>query len=194
MDSNQLIDPAKDPEQNGLTIIASLMAVSARTAPKGKGYDTIVTCIISGEDMIRLADEMDAIGKRSGLPPFPRDADNIRNSSLCVLIGSRGREDLGLNCGGCGFSTCKEMRQKGEENPVESLFSGPNCVIRMADLGIAVGSAVKTAQLHNADNRVLFTAGVAALSLHLLPDCTCAYGIPLSATGKNIFFDRRNHP
>ncbi len=61
----------------------------------------------------------------------------------------------------------------------------------MADLGIAVGSAAKTAQIHNADNRILFTAGVAALSLHLLPDCTCAYGIPLSVTGKNIFFDRR---
>jgi len=180
-----------DPEQDAMMIIASLMAVSARTAPKGKGVDTIVTRIVTGNDMDRIADEMIAIGNKTGLPPFPRDAQNIRDSKVCVLIGCKGAEDLGLNCGGCGYPTCKEMREKASQNPVRSLFTGPNCVIRMADLGIAVGSAAKTAQIHNADNRILFTAGVAALSLHLLPDCTCAYGIPLSVTGKNIFFDRR---
>ncbi|HOJ96476.1 MAG TPA: DUF2148 domain-containing protein [Methanospirillum sp.] len=180
-----------DPEQDAMMLIASLMAVSARTAPKGKGVDTIVTRIIYGEDLDRIADEMIAIGNKTGLPPFPRDAQNIRDSVVCLLIGCRGTEDLGLNCGGCGFRTCKEMREKVSKSPVLSLFSGPNCVIRMADLGIATGSAAKTAQIHNADNRILFTAGVAALSLHMLPDCTCAYGIPLSATGKNIFFDRR---
>ncbi|NLV26664.1 MAG: hypothetical protein GXY48_05815 [Methanomicrobiales archaeon] len=181
-----------DPEQEGMMMIASLMVVSARTAPKGKGLDTIETRIIANEDLHRLADEMIEIGKKTGIPPFPRDAQNIRDSNVCILIGCRGTEDLGLNCGGCGFSTCKEMREKIHNNPVKSLYSGPNCVIRMADLGIAVGSAAKTAQIHNADNRILFTAGVAALSLQMLPDCTCAYGIPLSVTGKNIFFDRRN--
>lgn len=181
-----------DPELDALKMIASLMVVSARTAPKGKGVDTIITRIIEKEDLLRLADEMMAIGNRTGLPPFPRDAGNIRDSSLCVLIGCKGVEDLGLNCGGCGFATCTDMRKKVETDPKKSLFSGPNCIIRMADLGIALGSAVKTAQIHNADNRIFFTAGVAALSLQMLPECTCAYGIPLSASGKNIFFDRRN--
>ena len=61
----------------------------------------------------------------------------------------------------------------------------------MADLGIAVGSAVKTAQIHNVDNRVMYSGGVAALNLGLFgKECTVAYAIPLSATGKNIFFDR----
>lgn len=180
-----------DPEQDGLVTIASLMAVSARTAPKGKGVDTIVTRIISKEELVHLSDEMITLGEKTGLSPFPRDAKNIRDSNVCVLIGCKGTDDLGLNCGGCGFSSCKEMRQKIQNSPVKSLFTGPNCVIRMADLGIAVGSAVKTAQIHNADNRILFTAGVAALSLKMLPECTCAYGIPLSVTGKNIFFDRR---
>lgn len=180
-----------DPEQDAMMIIASLMAVSARTAPKGKGVDTIITRIVKGDDLSRLADEMITIGNKTSLPPFPRDAQNIRDSSVCVLIGCRGFEDVGLNCGGCGYKSCKEMHQKMNVDPVQSLFTGPNCVIRMADLGIAVGSAAKTAQIHNADNRILFTAGVAGLSLNMLPDCTCAYGIPLSVTGKNIFFDRR---
>lgn len=180
-----------DPEQDAMMTIGALMAVSARTAPKGKGVDTIVTRIVSGNDITRLADEMKVIGERTGLTPFPRDSQNIRDCCVCLLIGCRGDEDLGLNCGGCGYHTCMEMQQKSKIDPVRSLFSGPNCVIRMADLGIAVGSAAKTAQIHNADNRIFFTAGVAALSLDLLPGCTCAYGIPLSVTGKNIFFDRR---
>jgi uncharacterized ferredoxin-like protein len=61
----------------------------------------------------------------------------------------------------------------------------------MADLGIALGSAVKTAQIHNTDNRIMYSGGVAARDLGLFsPDCTVVYAIPLSATGKNIFFDR----
>jgi uncharacterized ferredoxin-like protein len=61
----------------------------------------------------------------------------------------------------------------------------------MTDLGIAVGSAVKTAQIHNVDNRIMYSGGVAAHNLGLFSkECTVVYAIPLSATGKNIFFDR----
>jgi len=69
-------------------------------------------------------------------------------------------------------------------------FKGPNCVIRMADLGIAVGSAARTAAIHNVDNRILYSGGVGALSLGMMEDCSVVYAIPLKASGKNIFFDR----
>jgi uncharacterized ferredoxin-like protein len=39
------------------------------------------------------------------------------------------------------------------------------------------------------DNRIMFTAGIAALELSLLPGCSVAYGIPLKAAGKNPYFD-----
>jgi uncharacterized ferredoxin-like protein len=42
----------------------------------------------------------------------------------------------------------------------------------------------------NMDNRIMFTAGVGALSLGWLEGCNIAYGIPLKASGKSIFFDR----
>jgi uncharacterized ferredoxin-like protein len=80
---------------------------------------------------------------------------------------------------------------KKRKNKKTTPFSGPNCAIRMADLGIALGSAVKTAQFHNVDNRIMYSGGVAAIDLGLMgKDCTVAYAFPLSATGKNIFFDR----
>ncbi|MCC6041514.1 MAG: ferredoxin domain-containing protein, partial [Desulfurococcaceae archaeon] len=50
-------------------------------------------------------------------------------------------------------------------------------------------SAVKTASLLNIDNRIMYSVGVAAVELKLI-DADIAYGIPLSARSKNIYFDR----
>ena len=75
--------------------------------------------------------------------------------------------------------------------PGDSAGATGRATERCLALGIAVGSAVRTASLHNVDNRVMYSAGVTALALGLLGDCTVAYGIPLSASGKNIFFDRK---
>jgi uncharacterized ferredoxin-like protein len=56
-------------------------------------------------------------------------------------------------------------------------------------LGIAVGSAVKVASDLNIDNRVMYSIGSAAMKMELLK-ADEIQGIPLSVTGKNIFFDR----
>ena len=57
------------------------------------------------------------------------------------------------------------------------------------DLGIALGSAAKTASILNADNRIMYRVGVAARKLGLIEGEVVA-GIPISATGKSIYFDR----
>lgn len=176
-------------EAIGLAI--SLMAVAARTAPKGKGKDSIVTHAVHGSELPLLADEMTRFGQEHNQPFFVRDAKNVAASEACLLLGVRGQEILGLNCGGCGYQSCADM-EAACRNPVSegSPFRGPNCVIKMADLGIAIGSAVKTASILNLDNRVMYTAGVAARSLGWMEGCSVAYGIPVSITGKNIYFDR----
>jgi len=70
-----------------------------------------------------------------------------------------------------------------------ALFPGPSCVLKISDLCIAVGSAVKTTSIHNVDNRIRFSAGVVALQQGMHKCCSVAYGIPLKASGKNIFWD-----
>jgi uncharacterized ferredoxin-like protein len=176
-------------EKAAVELVAGLMALAARTAPKGKGQDALVTRVLAGEELAALARGMDALGTDRGLRFFLRDAGNVQAGDACLLVGTRREPTAGLNCGACGFATCAEML--AAEPPAKTFFAGPNCGIRMADLGIALGSAVKTASLHNVDNRVMYSAGVTALALGLLPDCTVAFGIPLSASGKNIFFDRK---
>jgi uncharacterized ferredoxin-like protein len=175
-------------------IVAELMALSARTAPKGRGQDSIVIRVVTGKDLEALSGEMSRLGEARGIKFFLRDAGNLEKSDACLLIGCRAADSAGLDCGGCGYATCNEMRQAQErfldEKP-KMPFHGPNCAIKMADLGIALGSAAKTASLHNVDNRIMFSAGVAALFLNWLEGCCVAYGLPLKASGKSIYFDRQ---
>ncbi len=180
------------PEQNGIAIAADLMALAARTAPKGKGIDTLEIRVLAKRECKKLGARLKKMGGENNIGFFIRDAKNIAAADACLIIGCRGDVTAGINCGGCGFASCadftKARKMMKDSGP---FFAGPNCVIRMADLGIAIGSAVKTAQIHNADNRVMYSGGVAARDLGIIPqECLVAYAIPISASGKNIFFDR----
>ena len=179
-----------------IEMVAELMALSARTAPKGRGLDSIVIRTVIGKELKELAEEVHRMGMARGLKFLIRDAGNLEQSDACVLIGCVGIDNVGLDCGGCGYGTCKEMRDAQEIFKAkvfkgkDKLLSGPNCAIKMADLGIALGSAAKTASLHNADNRIMLSAGVGALSLGWMEGCNVVYGLPLKASGKSIYFDR----
>ncbi len=175
---------------SALITAAELMAISARTAPKSKGSDVIEINILGAEQLEQLAVEMEEIAAATGMKFFLRDAGNIRQSGACLLIGADGFSTLGLNCGACGHATCAEMKSAVSIAPPDTLYKGPVCALRSSDLGVAVGSAVKTASTLNIDNRIMFSAGSAALALGLLPHSTIAFGIPLSVTGKSPYFDR----
>ncbi|MHA2432786.1 MAG: DUF2148 domain-containing protein, partial [Candidatus Thorarchaeota archaeon] len=88
----------------------------------------------------------------------------------------------------CGHETCSDFSKAERKQGVA--YEGPICTVKALDLGIALGSAVKTAQIHNVDNRVFYRAGAAARRLKIMPDCPIILCIPLSATGKSVFFDR----
>ena len=177
-------------ETDAVKTVAGLMALAARTAPKAIGLDSITIEIVTGKDQDKIAAKMIGIAAETGMDFFRVNGEQVKNSEVLVLIGVAGKTPLGLNCGGCGFATCKEMTKAGAAaKSHKTNYAGPNCVFKVTDLGIAVGSAVKTASMHNADNRVMYSAGVAAMKLGIIKNCSIVYGIPLKASGKNIFFD-----
>jgi len=177
-------------ESEAVKTVADLMAIAARTAPKAVGIDSIGIEVVTGKEIAKLAKEMIKIGDAMGVDFFRINGEQVKNSDACVLIGVAGRQALGANCGGCGYPTCTGMAKAIKTNKSSATaFAGPNCVLKISDLGIAVGSAVKTASIHNVDNRIMFSAGVAALKLGMLKGCSVAYGIPLKASGKNMYFD-----
>ena len=67
------------------------------------------------------------------------------------------------------------------------------CAFSGINLGIALGSAVGIAAAHHIDNRIMFSVGKAAQRKKVFErKVTMAFGIPLSSTAKNIFYDRNS--
>lgn len=170
----------------GIEIAAKLMELAAATAPKSKGVSFVQTRVLTGAVLNDLAAEMVRFGERTGKKDFDRDAKGVARSEAVVLIGIKDAQPVGLDCGACGFSDCKSFQDQAKK---EVEFVGPVCAFRLLDMGIALGSAVKTASLLNVDNRIMYRIGVVA-RLTGMVDWDFVMGIPLSATGKNIFFDR----
>lgn len=161
--------------------IAEEMCLAARTAPKAKGKDLLEIVVLKGEEIKHLSAEMKKIGEREKHPTFLRDCENILAASVIVIIGTR-KQTIGLRyCSFCGQPDCATAEK-----------AGVNCAYNAGDLGIAIGSAVAVATDHRLDNRIMYTIGKTAVEIKLLgDDVVIAYGIPLSATGKNPFFDRK---
>lgn len=165
-----MIDLEDDAIRRAVLNAAELMVLSAKTAPKARGVDNIVAKIIADESekelLIRKMRELATVYGEF----FERDADNVEKSEAVVLIGCK-ILDLGL---------------KGPERwKIDA-----NVLCSITNLGIAIGSAAKMASLLNVDNRVMYSIGVAAVEGGLI-DADYAFGIPLSAYSKNIYFDRR---
>jgi uncharacterized ferredoxin-like protein len=186
---NMPLISSKQSEKEGIMHAARLMLISARTAPKTGGVDDVLTAIVTEAEKEQLAAEMEKIAEERNITGFKRDAKNVRDSELVVLIGVRGTKKFGLNCGACGYSNCQEF-EKAEKRKGQD-FVGPTCVYKSLDLGIALGSAAKTASMLNIDNRIMYRIGAAAKRLNQLPEATVIMGIPLSAKGKSIYFDRK---
>lgn len=185
-----------------ITFVADLMAISARTAPKASGWDFLDIKVIKGKEVTLLGDSMIKYGKaRKSIVPqnrgknvkktsefmemaFVRDGENVKRAAAVLLVGLRQGASAMLHCGGCGVERCEDRQvKKGVE------FDGVQCGFRLLDLGIALGSAAKTAGILNVDNRMMYTAGVVAKRMGLM-EANWVIGIPISATGKNIFVDR----
>ena len=161
------------------------MAVAARTAPKAGGQDFIEVILLSDSERIAVGNDMIQMAKERGIWGFDRDGKNVLDSDAVLLIGLLPHKGVGLNCGGCGSASCQEFNAKSYSGD----FEGPNCAIRLLDLGIALGSAAKIASELNVDSRIMYRAGVSARRLKI-GKSKLFHAIPLSATGKSIFFDR----
>ena len=162
--------------------IAKQMMLAARTAPKARGIDHLEIAIVERQNIKLISQKMHETGTELNLPSFLRDADNILQAPVMMLIGTKIKSSGLKKCGHCGFANCEEKDK----------YASVPCSFNTGDLGIAIGSAVSIAMDHRVDNRVMYTVGQAVMELGMLgKDTRIVYGIPLSATSKNPFFDRK---
>ncbi|MFH1394676.1 MAG: DUF2148 domain-containing protein [Candidatus Omnitrophota bacterium] len=159
--------------------VAEFMCTSARTAPKAKGQDNLEIIILNKKEIQKVRSQMKKIGTMKNAGGMKRDAENINNTDHIVVLGTK-KKTIGLNCGFCGYATCRELeKRKGL------------CSYNALDLGIALGAAASQAAKFHIDNRLMYSIGKAAIECGIFSkQVVMAIGIPLSATGKNPFFDR----
>ncbi len=181
--------------------VAQLMAAAAITAPKSGGQlflagkpNFMETVIADDGDTRRsLAAWMRARGKERRERIWFRDAEAAEAVDAILFIGLLpGWYPPNYDCGACGYATCAEFLHhtktlRGDSAELE--FAGPVCNLRDIDLGIAVGSAAKTAAIHSIDCRCQTRVAVAARKLGLI-QADHAVALSLSMTHKAVGFDR----
>src|SRR5947208_11584842 len=181
--------------------VAKLMAAAAITAPKSGGqlllagkHLFIETVIVDDRETLSgLAAWMRARGKERREAIWFRDAEAAEAIDAVLFVGLADWYPPVYDCGACGYATCaefmhatKELRHESEELE----FVGPQCNLRDIDLGIAVGSAAKTAAIHSIDCRCQTRIAVAARKLAVI-QADHAVALSLSMTHKSVGFDRR---
>ena len=169
--------------EKALLDVAEKMMIAARTAPKARGFDNLEIAMVKKDSIKEISDKMKEMFHNNRAPEFfVRDANNILHADAIVLIGTKIRPVKVSNCGLCGFVDCEE-KKKHEKHP---------CIFNTGDLGIAVGSAVSVAMDARVDNRIMYSIGKAVKELNIFDaSVEIIYVIPLSSSGKNVFFDRK---
>ena len=181
--------------------VAKLMAAAAITAPKSGGQlflagkPTFMETVIVAEPEARheLAEWLRARGVERRETIWFRDAEVAEAVDAILFVGIADWYPPNYDCGACVYATCAEFMHATKELRRESgelEFVGPQCNLRDIDLGIAVGSAAKTAAIHSIDARCQTRIAVAARKLGLIK-ADIAVALSLSLTHKAVGFDRR---
>jgi uncharacterized ferredoxin-like protein len=181
--------------------VAGLCAAAAMTAPKSGGQlflrgrpPFIETVWLADQaQQHALAAWLRARGRERQEPIWFRDASVCERVGGILFIGLADWYPPVYDCGACGYATCAEFldattaQRKAAGQSFE--FAGPTCNLRDIDLGIAVGSAAKTASINNVDCRCQTRVAVAARHTGLIR-ADVAVALSLSITHKAEGFDR----
>jgi uncharacterized ferredoxin-like protein len=101
-----------------------------------------------------------------------RDADAPEAVDAILFVGLLpGWYPPNYACGACGYATCAEFLHYTKDlrsQTADLEFAGQVCNLRDIDLGIAVGSAAKTAAIHSIDCRCQTRVAVAARKLGVI--------------------------
>ena len=108
-----MIYSSKDMESRAVLDTAAKICAAARTAPKTRGMDGLVTCVLTGEDKSQLAAQMRKLADELDYAFFNRDADNVDASDAVVLFGMEEvRRRLDAGCQYCHFESCADCTEK----------------------------------------------------------------------------------
>jgi thioredoxin reductase/uncharacterized ferredoxin-like protein len=104
-------------------------------------------------------------------------------------------DQVGFDCGGCGFKTCREavincqnrMNETGGE-PWGWLMKGPSCIWRAMELGISIDWAAAAAHRLNVESRVGMIPATAFMRMGYMPGCSLVTVVPIGPCREHWYF------
>jgi len=119
------------------------------------------------------------------------EKDSLLESTRCLRCN-----EIGFDCGACGFKTCREavinyqnrLNETGGE-PWGWLMKGPSCIWRLVEYGIMVDWAAAAAHRYNVESRVAMIPGTAFLRMGHMPDCNMIVVLPLGPCKERWYFE-----
>jgi formate dehydrogenase beta subunit len=104
-------------------------------------------------------------------------------------------DQVGFDCGACGFKTCREavincqnrLNETGGE-PWGWLMKGPSCIWRTMELGISIDWAAGAAHRLNIESRVGMIPATAFMRMGYMEGCTLVLVLPLGPCKERWYF------
>ncbi|UCE33757.1 MAG: FAD-dependent oxidoreductase, partial [Deltaproteobacteria bacterium] len=104
-------------------------------------------------------------------------------------------DQVGFDCGACGFKTCREavincqnrLNETGGE-PWGWLMKGPSCIWRTIELGISIDWAAAAAHRLNIESRVGMIPATAFMRMGYMEGCTLVIVVPIGPCKERWYF------
>jgi len=105
-------------------------------------------------------------------------------------------DQMGYDCGACGFKTCREavincqnrLNETGGE-PWGWLMKGPSCIWRAMELGISIDWAAAAAHRLNIESRVGMIPATAFMRMGYMEGCTLVIVVPIGPCKERWYFE-----
>ncbi|MFO7990701.1 MAG: DUF2148 domain-containing protein [Thermoplasmata archaeon] len=155
--------------EDSIELISNLMAISARTAPKSLGESYLKITLLDKAEKEILTEEMFQMSDELNDDSYSYEGEIIREAAKVIIIGLEEHPPLDLDCRACGFKNCEDF----SDNKIKGIFEGPNCAFHLIDMGMAVGGAIDTAQIHNIRSKISLKGGLAAKNVGISTSKVC---------------------
>ncbi len=206
IDENLQYSPQDMNRRENTLVAARLMVNAALTAPFGGGVPQIEAEIMYGQD------EQEALAREMEKMAYEREHKLLRRLFLTESVMARqadaiiflgnyraGDDPFDVNCGGCsGQPSCAFLYERKKltahmidltDRRTHRYINGPLCIVRVTDIGFAIGSALQMANRLLVDARAFFTMGAAAMRQGYCRNSSIVVGIPVATLSKNPFVD-----
>ncbi|MFP3871511.1 MAG: DUF2148 domain-containing protein [Candidatus Natronoplasma sp.] len=151
------------------SLISDLMKISAESSPKAT-EDFLTVVVLDGGEIEILAEEMFQLSDEFDDESYSEEGEFIESSDEVILVGLEDHPPLDIDCRACGYESCDDFSEAEE---TEDIFKGPNCIFRVLDLGMALGNAANTSEMHHLDPTLSIRGGLAAKHLGLIDSRVC---------------------